>query len=237
MKQTFFFTAVSALALAVPAAGPSAPLAVQESARGIPVYREVDVLVVGGTCGAVAAAEAAAKAGATVFLAAPRPYLGDDLAGTLRLWPEAGESPATPLAKALFIERESSLPFTYKADAPSGGKHVDTGDMLCDGRSDDMQHHTVEFAGDVAILADLGGCKPVAGVELTAFKRAGDFEIGSAHLSVSADGKTWSKAIPLEPSDTEEPNKVHYVAALNQKLSHVKVAVKMKKKNKNFKPK
>ena len=58
---------------------------IAESARAIPVCQEADVVIVGGSCGAVAAAQAAALAGAKVFLAAPRPYLGDDVAGTLRL--------------------------------------------------------------------------------------------------------------------------------------------------------
>ena len=202
--------------------------AVAESERAIPVCQDVDVVVVGGTCGAVAAAEAAAKAGAKVFLAAPRPYLGDDVAGTLRLWLEGGETPASPLAKAIYVQAETTLPFTYKTDRPSGGKHRDTGGMLCDGRSDDVQHSTVEFAGDVAILADLGGQKAVAGVELTTFKRVGDFEAASVHLSVSADGQAWSKAVPLVAEEGSEPDLVRYSAKLEQTVSQVKVAVKMK---------
>ena len=55
-------------------AAPSA--AVIESARSIPVVAEVDVVVVGGSTGAVSAAIAAKEAGAKVFLLAPRPYLG-----------------------------------------------------------------------------------------------------------------------------------------------------------------
>ena len=46
---------------------------------------ETDVLVVGGTVGGVAAAVAAKKAGARVYLVAPRPFLGEDLAGRLDL--------------------------------------------------------------------------------------------------------------------------------------------------------
>ena len=202
--------------------------AVVESERAIPVCQDVDVVVVGGTCGAVAAAEAAAKAGAKVFLAAPRPYLGDDVAGSLRLWLDEGEVPASPLAKAIFVQSEATLPFTYKTDKPSGGKHQDKGGMLCDGRFDDVQHNTVEFAGDVSILADLGGQKPVAGVELMAFKRAGDFEASEVHMSVSADGKAWSKAVPLLAEEGSEPDLMRYSAALDQTVQHVKVAVKMK---------
>ena len=59
----------------------------------IPVLHEVDVVVVGGGSGGVAAAVEAARAGAKVFLAAPRPYLGEDLCATYRLWLEPGETP------------------------------------------------------------------------------------------------------------------------------------------------
>ena len=59
--------------------------AINESARDIPVVYDVDVVVVGGTSGGVAAAVEAAKKGATVFLAAQRPYLGEDICGAYRL--------------------------------------------------------------------------------------------------------------------------------------------------------
>jgi len=86
--------------------------AVNESARDIPVAYDVDVVVVGGTSGGVAAAVAAAQKGAKVFLAAERPYLGEDLCGTYRLWLEKGESPASPLAKKIFGEQKNSEPVT-----------------------------------------------------------------------------------------------------------------------------
>jgi len=84
--------------------GPCTQGVVTESARQIPVLYDVDVLVVGGTSAAVAAAVAAAADGATVFLAAPRPYLGEDICGTYRLWLEPGEEPTSILAKAVFAE-------------------------------------------------------------------------------------------------------------------------------------
>ena len=56
---------------------------VRETPRQIPVADNVDVVVVGGTTGAVAAAVAAARDGASVFLAAPYPYLGEDMTATL----------------------------------------------------------------------------------------------------------------------------------------------------------
>ncbi len=82
--------------------GAMAEQVVRESSRGIPIAREVDVVVVGGTTQAVEAAVAAARAGAKVFLAAPRNYLGDDMCGTLRLWHEIGQEPTTELGKQLF---------------------------------------------------------------------------------------------------------------------------------------
>ncbi len=71
--------------------------------REIPIIAEVDVLVVGGTTGGVAAAVSAAEQGASVFLVAPYPYLGEDMTATLRLWLEPGEDPTgDPLALAIY---------------------------------------------------------------------------------------------------------------------------------------
>ena len=96
---------VAGVILAMSASGIAAdsnPSVVGESARQIPVVREVDVVVVGGSVGGVAAAVEAAQNGARVFLAAPRSYLGDDICATQRFWLEEGEQPRAPLAKALF---------------------------------------------------------------------------------------------------------------------------------------
>ena len=53
-----------------------------QSEREIPITYKVDVVVVGGSTAGVAAAVAAAKKGASVFLAAQEPYLGEDVCGT-----------------------------------------------------------------------------------------------------------------------------------------------------------
>ncbi len=95
----------------------SAGQVVRESARGIPVAYEVDVVVVGGTTQAVQAATAAARAGAKVFLAAPRNYLGDDMCGTLRLWLDNGREPTTELGKQLF-----DVPATPTGPAPANAE-------------------------------------------------------------------------------------------------------------------
>lgn len=87
------------------------PVAVPESARSIPVAYEVDVAVVGGSSGAVAAAVAAAQNGGKVFLAAPYAYLGEDVCATMRLWLEEGETPLSPLARKMFDGPNPRGPF------------------------------------------------------------------------------------------------------------------------------
>jgi len=73
-----------------------------QSERRIPVAYDVDVVVVGGTSAAVAAATAAAKQGVSVFLAAPQPYLGEDICGTYSLWAENEKATGTELGKKIF---------------------------------------------------------------------------------------------------------------------------------------
>jgi flavin-dependent dehydrogenase len=77
-------------------------MVVDELAKAIPVVHDVDVVVVGGSSAGVAAAVAAARAGASVFVAAPRPYLGEDLCASYRLWLEPHEAPTCELARRLF---------------------------------------------------------------------------------------------------------------------------------------
>lgn len=78
------------------------------------VAYNVDVAVVGGATPAVAAAVAAAGEGARVFLAAPRPYLGEDLCATLRLELEDGQEPETGLAQRLFARGRRATPMHVK---------------------------------------------------------------------------------------------------------------------------
>lgn len=70
-----------------------------QSEREIPIAYRVDVLVVGGSVPGVAAAVAAARQGAKVFLVAQEPYLGEDICGTFRF--TAGNT-GTELEKKLF---------------------------------------------------------------------------------------------------------------------------------------
>jgi len=63
---------------------------------------EYDVVVVGGSSYGVAAALEAKAAGASVMVVAPRPYLGEDIAGKWRLSREAGDDATDPLYAAVY---------------------------------------------------------------------------------------------------------------------------------------
>lgn len=97
-----------AFALAVVSV-PASGTVLNESKRDIPMALEKDVIVVGGGPGAVAAGLAAARQGADVFLAAPFPYLGDEMTATLQLWLEEGESLQHPLARRLYSDRREVI--------------------------------------------------------------------------------------------------------------------------------
>lgn len=75
---------------------------VMESARELSVIQDVDVVVVGGGCGAVSAAQAASKMGMRVYLVTSYDTLGEDMAGTLQLWATGAEVGSSPIMKAIF---------------------------------------------------------------------------------------------------------------------------------------
>jgi len=171
----------------------------------------VDVLVVGGGTGAVAAAVAAAEQGAKVFLAAPYPYLGDDVTATLRLWLEPDEKPQSALQQRLFnIPRDAAadanrLKFTYKADVPSAGVHKDTSPptVLTDGRWGQPAKDSVQYNSDVVIIADLGRAEPITRLRVLGYHRAavtsagGAFDVENIAVSASDDQKTWQPLVTL----------------------------------------
>jgi hypothetical protein len=176
---------------------------VTESARKIPVAYDVDVVVVGGSTGAVAAAVEAARNGASVFLAAPRPYLGEDVCGTLRLWLEEGETPENALEKAVFEmpgaaahgRIPESMRFTYEADLRSTAKHIDTDPprMLSDGKASDAPKQSVQYDGDVTIVADLGRARRIRSAYVLAYQRPRDFEVDTVTVWTSEDRRKWTQ--------------------------------------------
>ena len=186
--------------------------AVNESARDVPIAYQTDVVVVGGGTGAVAAAVAAADAGASVFLAAPHPYLGDDMTATLRLWLDQDETPTHPLAQKIFADPIESGPspyalqFRYQADLPSARLHADTDppSLLTDGRWGSAANQSVQYDGDATITADLGKTVAVDKVNIVVYRRdatnqAGTgFNVETIAVSVSDDQQSWTKVADLK---------------------------------------
>jgi ribulose 1,5-bisphosphate synthetase/thiazole synthase len=217
---------------------------VNESARNIPVAYDVDVVVVGGTSGGVAAAVEAAQRGAKVFLAAQRPYLGADLCGTYRLWLEPGEEPTSPLAKKVFARLPSSvldpkgIRFTYEADRPSAGVHKDTAEpsLLTDGKWQSASTQSVQYNGDVTITADLLKEHRLKRVYLMVYQRrnsslADDFEVDSVIVSVSSNRQSWKKIATISNKRVGEAlnqpwGPIKLVAPVSGRARYVKLLVK-----------
>ena len=185
--------------------------AVNESARDIPVAYDVDVVVVGGTSGGVAAAVAAAQGGARVFLAAQRPYLGEDICCTYRLWLEPDEVPTLPLAKKIFAEpavsslARNKIKFTYEADKTPAVMHKDTEppSLLTDGKWHSASSQSVQYDGDVSIIADLGTEYQLKKVHVMAYQRrnpgqSDDFEVKSITVYLSSDKQRWKQSVVIK---------------------------------------
>ncbi len=202
-------------ALILVTAGAIAGSAVQESARELPVAYDVDVVVGGGT-GAVSAAVAAAEAGASVFLAAPHPYLGDDMTATLRLWLEEGEQPKSALGKALYDDpltfdagpHRNRLDLTYKASLPTGAPHHDTTppSRLTNGQWGAANRQSVQYNGSVTLDADLGKVQPIREVRIVVYHREHEepetaFMVDRVRVLTSNDAKDWTEAAVIENKD------------------------------------
>lgn len=211
---------------------------VNESARKIPVAYEADVVIVGGGTGAVSAAIAAAKDGAKVFLAAPHPYLGDDMTATLRLWLEEGETPASPLGQRVFGDRSQPLtdpnriPYQYETDLPGAAAHRDTAppSRLTDGRWDSASAESVQYGGDVQITADLAQSQPIRTVRVMFYRRApgaaggSPFDVKRITVSLSDDKEQWKPAAVME-NDLPSSDSATLEAGIDAKARYVRFHV------------
>lgn len=182
------------------------PLATSLAAEDVPVAYTVDVVVAGGSCGAVATAEAAAKAGAKVLLVTAPNYLGEDVAGTMQLWLEPGEEPVGKLAEALFTDprfgESPGLHYTYQADQQADKRHPDTvvpSALRRSRKATDPQHESVQYPTDVTITTDFGKVAAVQEIAVTAFHRAKDFAVQDVTVQVSADGTQWDEVGTFRP--------------------------------------
>ncbi len=79
-----------------------------------PVINRVDWFIAGGCSAGVTAALALARSGRSVMLAAPRSYVGEDIAGTFRFWDRADADHDVPLAVKLFASSEPPTPMRVK---------------------------------------------------------------------------------------------------------------------------
>lgn len=200
------------------------------SGRDFPISKEVDVLVVGGTSGGVAAAVAAAENGSKVFLMAQRPYLGEDICGTYRMWPDRSDFPLKGLAADVFqspqIAAYKHQPFSYEADVLSSGKHKDTSvpSMLTNGKWFSIEKDTVQYDSNVNIVAELSEVTQVDRIKISSFQRPGKYCALFVTVYVSNDGQHWEKAAVQK--DTEYVRRLHVFSIdINREAKFVKFQI------------
>ena len=194
------------------------------SERQLPIAYEVDVLVVGGSTGNVAAAIEAQKAGVNTMLITHRPYLGDDITSTQQLWLEPGEELTDPLAAAIFndenrgeptpaasamLRAEQKIAFTYTIAEPIDPRHTENAqkNKLADGIASTPNSQSVQINGDATVTLNLQSAQRVAVVSLLGYYREDDFVIGSVTVSSSGDGTTWREIGTAELTPYSQQNR------------------------------
>lgn len=85
-----------------------------EQKKEIPIIADVDLIVIGGSSRAVAAATLASKNGCSVFLIASLPYLGDDICGSFLCDVQEGETLHTALSRKVFFGKKDFCPLSDK---------------------------------------------------------------------------------------------------------------------------
>lgn len=229
------FASLVAILLVLPSTPARTADAIVETERNIPVAYDVDVVVVGGGVGAVTAAVEAKKAGASVFLAAPRPYLGEDVAGTLRLWLEKGQVPESALEKKLFERTDpltgfpNRVPFTYEVDQVPNRVHPDPKNaVLTDGKWQIASHESVQYDADATIVADLGKMTRIEALHLMSFQRTGEFVIEDVEVWTSPNGTLWRDLGKIEDVSVDGGGdaSVHFSLSVKQPCRYVKLLVR-----------
>jgi len=110
----------------------------------LPVLADVDILVIGATAAAVAAALAAKENGVSVYVLSSRPFFGEDICSLYRFWPQAertqplsqllfpqGEAPPTPMHVKLTLEQalvSAGIPFLFNC-FPAGVLRSEIGNV------------------------------------------------------------------------------------------------------------
>ncbi len=219
--------------LAVALSGAVVPLSaaiMNVPGRDFPLAYDVDVLVVGGTSGGVAAAVKAAQGGSRVFLMAQRPYLGEDICGAYRLWVDKSEKPLSGLGAKVFqspaVMESKPVSYEYEADVPSQAPHQDTAkpSKLKDGKKHDMQRETIQYNSALNIIATLPEVTLVDRVDLSTFQFPGSFGIQSVSVSVSDDKKTW-ESISKEEDAAFAKGAKNFRIPVQRKTRFIKISV------------
>jgi ribulose 1,5-bisphosphate synthetase/thiazole synthase len=210
--------------------------AVVDAEKQLPLVQDTDVVVVGGSSGAVAAAQKAAASGAKVFLVAPRPYLGEDMAGHLNLRADVNDDTSSELYSKIFKATapgsSKSLPFTYQANAKPAPRHSDPKNTrMTDGAYSDSSAESVEFDKDVEYTLDLGTPQEIGGVLVYAFIRegSGGFATEEVAVQTSSDAKAWSPAVTA-PSQGSNDDVTSFNLPLPIKTQYLKVTAKKQSK-------
>ena len=223
--------------------------------REVPIVEDVDLLVVGGDTASVIAAVEASRQGAKVLLLTHLPYLGDDMAGTLRLWvdPEKKANATDPLVRTLYndpypnrplptmadlLESEKKLPFTYKILEPIDPMHPEVKKdtpRLIDGKAEDAATESLQVNGDATVIVDLQEEKTVGGLVLLAFQSRNNYEIATMNVFSSDDGETWKRVadkIKPQPIVPGSLMSTFFKLALNKpvKARYLKVEAVMDKR-------
>ncbi len=168
-----------------------------QPAAELELVQDVDVVVVGGSSGAVAAALQARKAGASVFLVSQRPFLGEDMAATYRLRLSKDENTSCELLRSIFAVEAAvpdGLAFTYTTDKKAARLHQDKGGtMLCNASWVDAARDSVQFDEDVEITINPVRTAEIGSITIIAYRRDGDKGFATARFEVRAqdDSGRW----------------------------------------------
>ena len=184
----------------------------RQSSRRIPIVRKVDVLVVGGTVGAVAAATEAAAEGSGVLLVGSRPYLGEDLCATMRLWLDEDKALRGDLTSRIFNGGRVTTPILVKQTLEAVLLEAGADFLLCCYPTDIL----VDGSGDPAgiVIANRAGRQAILSkVIIDATNRAVVARLGGAKMRPWKRGQSQCKRVVLGGKPTSRATRSRQVPA------------------------
>jgi hypothetical protein len=183
------------------------------SDRTLPIAYNVDVLILGGSTGAVAAAQESSAAGAETMLLTQYPYLGEDLTATLRLWHNENENKEEnpdplfetimndPIYAAtneseieLLLRHPKKLSFSYEVLQEIIANHPETPakNRLTDGKAASPRNDSLQVNSNMTVVLDLGSKQDVGIVSFIPFYRKGHFAVEKIDYFMSNDKTEWT---------------------------------------------